>query len=174
MEWRIVFEEAFITVVKGKRTHAVEDAAATVEKQCCVAVALQDAGDSFNVVRKVAFNDGITGQGRKGSKDAFHSAHGAISAGVDIGEEEAFIGGEFVLRFGLPFPNLERERLLREGVTCGELRVEDWGPFYGPQVRYFTMTDPARTQILFFEDRYGHDKQLMKTGSGIETRELQK
>src|SRR2546426_221497 len=96
MEWRIVFEEAFITVVKGKRTHAVEDAAATVEKQRCVAVALQDAGDSFNVVGKVAFNDGITGQGRKGSKDAFHSAHGPISAGVDIGEEEAFVGGEFV------------------------------------------------------------------------------
>src|SRR5258706_16337266 len=93
---------------------------------------------------------------------------------IDAASAGASPSQGIVLRFGMPYPNLERDRLLTAGVTCSELRVENWGPFYGEQVRYYAMTDPSQTQILFFEDRYGHDKQLMKTGSGVETRELQK
>src|SRR5262245_1612645 len=44
-----------------------------------------------------------------------------------------------VLRWSLPLLDLERGRLIAEGVACTELVVEDWGAFYGKQVRYFSM-----------------------------------
>lgn len=79
-----------------------------------------------------------------------------------------------VLRWGLSHLDLERARLIAEGVACGELVVEDWGAFYGERVRYFSMTDPADACILFFEHRYGQADQLITIGDGRNTREVQR
>jgi hypothetical protein len=79
-----------------------------------------------------------------------------------------------VLRWCLPFLDLERGRLVADGVACGELVVEDWGAFYGQQVRYFSMIDPADVCIQFFEDRYGQLAQLITLGDGTNTREVQR
>ncbi len=88
----------------------------------------------------------------------------AASAGVDPSR------GIF-LRLGMTFPQLERARMVAAGVECGELTVEDWGPFYGQAVRYFTLTDPSGTRFQCFEAHYGEERQLMTTGDGTGTRE---
>lgn len=90
----------------------------------------------------------------------------AASAGVEPSR-----GG--LLRLGTEFPQLERARLLAEGIECGEMTVDDWGPFYGQSVRYFTMTDPSGTRMQFFEAHYGEERQLMTTGGGTGTRDVQ-
>src|SRR5258706_6878637 len=52
-----------------------------------------------------------------------------------------------LLRLGLPFPLIERARLIAEGVACGELTMADWGSFYGTKVQYFTIIDPSGASI---------------------------
>jgi hypothetical protein len=78
-----------------------------------------------------------------------------------------------LLRLGMPFPIIERARLISEGVACGDLTVENWGSFYGNAVQYFVITDPSGSRIQLFEDRYGEDKQLMTTGDGTGTKKVQ-
>ncbi|MEP7287132.1 MAG: hypothetical protein ABI947_15365 [Chloroflexota bacterium] len=78
-----------------------------------------------------------------------------------------------VLRLLLPFTVLERARLISEGANCSELVVENWGSYYGQSVQYFTLTDPAGTRIQIFEDRFGEEKQLMTTGTGVGTKKVQ-
>src|SRR5258706_7795478 len=79
-----------------------------------------------------------------------------------------------LLRLGMPFPIIERARLISEGVVCSELTVENWGSFYGSGVQFFVITDPSGARIQLFEDRYGEDKQLMTTGDGTGTKKVQK
>src|SRR5450432_3672801 len=71
-----------------------------------------------------------------------------------------------LLRLGLPFPNLERARIIAEGggEAVDELVVEDWGSYYGQSVQYFTLTDPSGTKIQFFEDHFGEARQLITLG----------
>lgn len=75
-----------------------------------------------------------------------------------------------VLRLLLPLTNLERERMIAEGVECSDLIVENWGSYYGEKVRYFMFADPGGIKIQIFEDNYGYVKQLMTTANGTETR----
>jgi len=79
-----------------------------------------------------------------------------------------------LLRWCMPHLELERDRLISEGVSCGELVVEDWGTFYGKQVRYFSVIDPADDRIHVFEDRYGETVQLITLCDGRNTREVQR
>ena len=80
-----------------------------------------------------------------------------------------------LLRLGLPFPNLERARIIAEGggSAVGDLVTEDWGSYYGQSVQYFTLTDPSGTRVQFFEDHFGEDRQLMTTGDGTGTKKVQ-
>jgi hypothetical protein len=78
-----------------------------------------------------------------------------------------------ILRWGMSHLELERARLMAAGAVCSELVVEDWGAFYGKQVRYFSVIDPADAHIHFFEDRYGETVQLITLGDGRNTREVQ-
>jgi hypothetical protein len=91
----------------------------------------------------------------------------AASAGVSSSKG-------MVLRWNLPHLDVERDRLQTEGVTCGEMVVEDWGAFYGERVRYFSIIDPADACIQLFEDRYGETVQLITLGDGRNTREVQR
>jgi len=77
-----------------------------------------------------------------------------------------------LVRIGLPFPELERARLLTEGVACSDLVVEDWGSYYKGPVRHFTITDPSGTRLQLFEDRYSRARQIIAIGDGTGTRDI--
>ena len=79
-----------------------------------------------------------------------------------------------VVRVSLPYTLIEYEALVEKGLNCGQLIVEQWGPASGGQVQYFVVTDPSGTKILFYEDHFGEEKQLMTTGDGTGTRQVQK
>jgi predicted enzyme related to lactoylglutathione lyase len=79
-----------------------------------------------------------------------------------------------VLRISLPYTLIEHAALVEKGLDCGQLIVEQWGAASGGQVQYFVVTDPSGSKILFYEDHFGEDKQLMTTGDGTGTREVQK
>jgi len=91
-----LFDETIVAIAKGVGTHAVEKAAAAIKEVGGIAVTLQDARDSLDIVREIAFDDGVAGQGRKRGQDAFHAADSAVSASVEIGEKHSVFGSEFV------------------------------------------------------------------------------
>jgi hypothetical protein len=93
---------------------------------------------------------------------------------IDAASAGVIPSKDIVLRWCMPHLELERDRLVSGGVACGELVIEDWGAFYGKQVRCFSMIDPAGAKIHFFEDRYGETVQLITLGDGRNTREVQR
>lgn len=97
---------------------------------------------------------------------------------------EAFVmwqaaqGGEALtqgvtVRIHTPFPEIERATHLGKGLACSDLQEEDWGEFHG-NTRWFSIMDPSGTRIVFYQDHIGEIHQLMTTGDGRETREVQK
>jgi len=90
----------------------------------------------------------------------------AASAGVPTSQN-------IVLRIAVVDTLMERAELLAAGVACSELRVEDWGPFFGQAVRYFDMIDPSGAHLQYYESDFGENRQLMTTGMGVGTREVQ-
>ena len=92
----LLLDETVVAVVHGEGAHAVEQAAPAVKKHAGVAVALQDAGNGFDIVRAVTLYDGVAGQRREGGEHALEAAHGAVAGSIEIGEEHAFLGGELV------------------------------------------------------------------------------
>ena len=79
-----------------------------------------------------------------------------------------------VVRITLPYTLIEHAALVEKGLDCDQLIVEQWGAASGGQVQYFVVTDPSGTKILFYEDHFGEEKQLMTTGDGTGTRQVQK
>jgi hypothetical protein len=90
----------------------------------------------------------------------------AASAGVEPSRSVLF-------RLSIVFPELERARLIASGAECGELMVANWGTYYGNAVQYFIVTDPSGARIQMFEPHYGEDRQLMTTGDGKGTKQVQ-
>ncbi len=84
------------------------------------------------------------------------------------------VTGGALVRIGLPFPELERARLLTEGVPCTDLIVEDWGSYYKGPVRCFTLTDPSGTRLQLFEDQCSRERQIISTGDGTDTRDIRR
>ncbi len=79
-----------------------------------------------------------------------------------------------MIRISVQYILIERAQLVAQGVVCSELIIEDWGAFHGKAVQYFSVTDPSGTRLLYYEDHYGENRQLMTTGDGTGTREVQK
>jgi hypothetical protein len=77
-----------------------------------------------------------------------------------------------LMRLQLPYTDLEHERLTALGIPCGALTVESWGNWYGQNVRYFEVIDPAGTRLHFYEPHFGEKRQLMTTGDGTGTRKV--
>ncbi len=76
------------------------------------------------------------------------------------------------IRIKIPFTEIQRAQYLSRGINCTELQEEDWGNVHG-NTRFFTLTDPAGVKLVFFEDHYGEKGQLMTTGDGRGTKEVQ-
>jgi hypothetical protein len=81
---------------------------------------------------------------------------------------------DVLLRVGLPFPELERARLITEGVACGELITGDWGAHYQGSVQYFTVVDPAGTRLQIFYDQFSRERQIITLGNGTGTRDIRR
>jgi hypothetical protein len=79
-----------------------------------------------------------------------------------------------LLRIGLPFPELERSRLITEGVECGDLVTADWGDHYQGTVQYFSVVDPSGTRLLVFYDQFSRERQIITIGNGTGTRNIQR
>ncbi len=79
-----------------------------------------------------------------------------------------------LLRVGLPFPELERSRLITEGVECGDLITADWGDYYRGPVQYFEVVDPGGTRLQIFYDQHSREKQIITFGNGTGTRNTQR
>jgi hypothetical protein len=92
---------------------------------------------------------------------------------IDAAAANMTVSRGIVLRLAMEYPPLERARLLSEGVACSELQTASWGTFYGTQVQYFTLNDPAGTTLQIFVDRFGDERQLMTTGDGTGTKKVQ-
>lgn len=76
------------------------------------------------------------------------------------------------LRIHTPYTEIQRAQYIAAGLTCSELQEADWGSTHG-NTRFFTLTDPSATTLIFFEDHYGEKGQLMTTGDGRGTKEVQ-
>jgi hypothetical protein len=76
------------------------------------------------------------------------------------------------VRIHMPYTEIQRAHYVAAGVACSDLQEADWGAVHG-NARYFTITDPAGVQLVFFEDHYGEKGQLMTTGDGRGTKEVQ-
>src|SRR5262249_30884408 len=76
--------------------NVVESAAAAVEEERLIAVALEDAGNGFHAIRFVARENTVSGKRRKTGEDALEAANGAVPVGENAGEEHPFLGGETI------------------------------------------------------------------------------
>jgi hypothetical protein len=77
-----------------------------------------------------------------------------------------------LVRIGMPFPELERARLIAEGVECSELCTAHWGDHYKGPVQYFTVFDPDGTRLQLFYDKFSRERQLITLGDGTPTRNV--
>lgn len=93
---------------------------------------------------------------------------------IDAASAGAPVTLNTMIRITLPYVAVERAQLAAKGVSCSELIVENWGNFHGNAVQYFSVTDPSGTRLLYYEDHFGEERQLMTTGDGTGTREVQK
>ncbi len=92
---------------------------------------------------------------------------------IDAASVHAALTQNMLIRIAVPYIVIEHAQSVQRGAPCSDLVVEDWGAYYGERVQCYTVTDPSGTRIVYYEDHYGEQKQLMTTGAGVGTREVQ-